>query len=201
MLVRNRDHVPEELEGLEKALSDTYFCNFSMFQSVPDAWAVDQLFPICPIHRLNEEPTRRATLADITCDSDGKIDSFIDLRDVKHVLELHPKTDGQDYYLGIFLVGAYQEILGDLHNLFGDTNTVHVQLSPEGDYDVKEVVAGDTVSEVLAFVDYSPSDLLGRLRNSAEQALRKKLMTIEESRTLINRFRQGMIGYTYLDRE
>jgi arginine decarboxylase len=199
--VRNREHVPEELEGLEKALSDTYFCNFSMFQSVPDAWAVDQLFPICPIHRLNEEPTRRATLADITCDSDGKIDSFIDLRDVKHVLELHPKNDGQDYYLGVFLVGAYQEILGDLHNLFGDTNTVHVQLSPDGDYDVKEVVAGDTVSEVLQYVDYSPSDLLGRMRNNVESALRRKLMTIEESRTLINRFRQGMIGYTYLDRE
>ena len=193
--------MPEELEGLEKALSDTYFCNFSMFQSVPDAWAVDQLFPICPIHRLNEEPTRRATLADITCDSDGKIDSFIDLRDVKHVLELHPKHEDQDYYLGIFLVGAYQEILGDLHNLFGDTNTVHVQLSADGDYDVKDVVAGDTVSEVLAYVDYSPSDLLGRLRNSVEQALRKKLMTIEESRTLINRFRQGMVGYTYLDKE
>jgi arginine decarboxylase len=202
MMISSRQaHVPEELEGLEKALSDTYFCNFSMFQSVPDSWAVDQLFPICPIHRLNEEPTRRATLADITCDSDGKIDSFIDLRDVKHVLELHPKNEGQDYYLGIFLVGAYQEILGDLHNLFGDTNTVHVQLSPEGDYDVKEVVAGDTVSEVLQFVDYSPSDLLGRMRNNVEQALRKKLMTIEESRTLINRFRQGMIGYTYLDRE
>ncbi|CAN5446729.1 biosynthetic arginine decarboxylase [soil metagenome] len=201
MLVGRQAHIPEELEGLEKALSDTYFCNFSMFQSVPDAWAVDQLFPICPIHRLNEEPTRRATLADITCDSDGKIDSFIDLRDVKHVLELHPKIEKQDYYLGIFLVGAYQEILGDLHNLFGDTNTVHVQLSPEGDYDVKEVVAGDTVSEVLQFVDYSPSDLLGRMRNNVEQALRKKLMTIEESRTLINRFRQGMIGYTYLDRE
>ena len=200
-LSRGMSHMPEELEGLEKALSDTYFCNFSMFQSVPDAWAVDQLFPICPIHRLNEEPTHRATLADITCDSDGKIDSFIDLRDVKHVLELHPKADGQDYFLGIFLVGAYQEILGDLHNLFGDTNTVHVQLSEEGDYDVKEVVAGDTVSEVLQFVDYSPSDLLGRLRNSVETALRKKLMTIEESRTLINRFRQGMIGYTYLDRE
>ena len=199
-LSRNMAHVPEELEGLEKALSDTYFCNFSMFQSVPDSWAVDQLFPICPIHRLTEEPTRRATLADITCDSDGKIDSFIDLRDVKHVLELHKKGD-QDYFLGIFLVGAYQEILGDLHNLFGDTNTVHVQLSPEGDYDVKEVVAGDTVSEVLSFVDYSPSDLLGRLRGKVESALRRKLMTIEESRTLINRFRQGMIGYTYLDRE
>src|SRR5512143_7414 len=201
MLVRNRDHVPEELEGLEKALSDTYFCNFSMFQSVPDAWAVDQLFPICPIHRLNEEPTRRATLADITCDSDGKIDSFIDLRDVKHVLELHDKPEGQDYYLGIFLVGAYQEILGDLHNLFGDTNTVHVSLNSEGEYDVKDVVAGDTVSEVLSYVDYSSSDLLGRLRNNVEGALRRKLLTIEESRTLINRFRQGMIGYTYLDKE
>ena len=201
MLCRNAPHMPEELEGLEKALSDTYFCNFSMFQSLPDAWAVDQLFPISPIHRLNEEPTRRATLADITCDSDGKIDSFIDLRDVKHVLELHPKEEGQDYYLGMFLVGAYQEILGDLHNLFGDTNTVHVQLGPDGDYDVKDVVAGDTVSEVLAFVDYSPSDLLGRLRANVEIALRKKLITIDESRALINRFRQGMIGYTYLDKE
>src|SRR5690606_26328176 len=170
MISRNQAHVPEELEGLEKALSDTYFCNFSMFQSVPDAWAVDQLFPICPIHRLTEEPTRRATLADITCDSDGKIDSFIDLRDVKHVLELHPKQDGQEYYLGIFLVGAYQEILGDLHNLFGDTHTVHVQLSPDCDYDVKEVVAGDTVGEVLQFVDYSPTDLLNRMRNNVELA-------------------------------
>src|SRR5512146_274888 len=200
MISRNQAHVPEELEGLEKALSDTYFCNFSMFQSVPDAWAVDQLFPICPIHRLTEEPTRRATLADITCDSDGKIDSFIDLRDVKHVLELHPKN-GADYYLGIFLVGAYQEILGDMHNLFGDTNTVHVSLGPDGDYDVKDVVAGDTVSEVLSYVDYSPSDLLGKMRNNVEVALRKKLITIEESRQLINRFREGMIGYTYLAKE
>ena len=157
LVAQPRRTCPRSSRASRRRSADTYFCNFSMFQSVPDAWAVDQLFPICPIHRLNEEPTRRATLADITCDSDGKIDSFIDLRDVKHVLELHPKPDGQDYYLGIFLVGAYQEILGDLHNLFGDTNTVHVQLSPEGDYDVKEVVAGDTVSEVLQFVDYSPS--------------------------------------------
>jgi arginine decarboxylase len=200
-MVRNQAHVPEELEGLEKALSDTYFCNFSMFQSLPDAWAVDQLFPICPIHRLDEEPTQRATLADITCDSDGKLDSFIDLRDVKHVLELHGKPEHENYYLGIFLVGAYQEILGDLHNLFGDTNTVHVSLNDEGEYDVKDVVAGDTVSEVLSYVDYSPSDLLGRLRSNVEAALRKKLLTIEESRQLINRFRQGMIGYTYLDQE
>jgi arginine decarboxylase len=175
--------------------------NFSMFQSVPDSWAVDQLFPIVPIHRLNEEPTRRATLADITCDSDGKIDSFIDLRDVKHTLELHPRAEGEDYYLGIFLVGAYQEILGDLHNLFGDTNTVHVSLSADGHYEIKDVVAGDTVAEVLRYVDYEPSELLSRLRNNVEVALRKKLITLEESRTLINRFRQGMISYTYLEKD
>jgi arginine decarboxylase len=200
-IVRNLPHVPEEFEGLEKTLSDTYFCNFSMFQSVPDSWAVDQLFPIVPIHRLNEEPTRRATLADITCDSDGKIDSFIDLRDVKHTLELHPRDEGEDYYLGIFLVGAYQEILGDLHNLFGDTNTVHVSMSADGHYDIKDVVAGDTVAEVLRYVDYEPSELLSRLRANVEVALRKKLITIEESRTLINRFRQGMISYTYLEKD
>ena len=199
LMARQLPHMPEELEGLEKALSDTYFCNFSMFQSLPDAWAVDQLFPITPLHRLTEEPTQRATLADITCDSDGKIDSFIDLRDVKHVLELHP-VNGEDYYLGIFLVGAYQEILGDMHNLFGDTNTVHVMLNSDGDYDVKDVVAGDTVSEVLSYVDYNPTDLLGRLRSTVEAALRKKIITIEESRTLINQFRQGLIGYTYLAR-
>src|SRR2546421_5321721 len=127
--VAESDEVPEELEHLEKALSDTYFLNFSVFQSLPDSWAIDQLFPILPIHRLNEEPSRRAVLADITCDSDGKIDNFIDRRDVKHVLELHPLT-GEDYHLGIFLVGAYQEILGDLHNLFGDTNTIHVSTLP-----------------------------------------------------------------------
>jgi len=200
LLTRGLAHMPEELEGLEKALSDTYFCNFSMFQSLPDAWAVDQLFPIAPIHRLNEEPTNRATLADITCDSDGKIDAFIDLRDVKNVLELHPQVENQEYYLGIFLVGAYQEILGDMHNLFGDTNTGHVILNREGDYEVKDVVAGDTVSEVLAYVDYNPTDLIGRLRNNVEIALRKKLITIEESKRLIDQFRRGLIGYTYLDK-
>jgi arginine decarboxylase len=200
-IVRALPHVPEEFDGLEKTLSDTYFCNFSMFQSVPDSWAVDQLFPIVPIHRLNEEPTRRATLADITCDSDGKIDAFIDLRDVKHVLELHDRAEGEDYYLGIFLVGAYQEILGDLHNLFGDTNTVHVSLSADGHYEIKDVVAGDTVAEVLRYVDYEPSELLSRLRNNVEVALRKKLISLEESRQLINRFRQGMMSYTYLEKE
>jgi len=197
----NRDEFEDILADLDAVQVDRYFCNFSLFQSLPDSWAIDQLFPIMPIHRLNEEPTRRGTLQDITCDSDGKIDRFVGEKDGDPSLALHDWRDGEPYILGVFLTGAYQEILGDLHNLFGDTNTVHVQLSEDGDYDVKEVVAGDTVSEVLQFVDYSPSDLLGRMRSNVEGALRKKLMTIEESRTLINRFRQGMIGYTYLDRE
>ncbi len=197
-IVRSLPHVPEELEGLEKTLSDTYFCNFSMFQSLPDAWAVDQLFPIMPIHRLNEEPVNRGILADITCDSDGKIDQFIDLRDVKKALELHP-PDGGDYYLGIFLVGAYQEILGDMHNLFGDTNTVHVTLGENGAYFIDEVVAGDTVSEVLRYVDYSPSDLLKRLRSHVEAALRTGRITLDESKQLISRFQNGLSAYTYLD--
>ena len=155
--------MPEELEGLERALADTYFCNFSIFQSLPDSWAIDQLFPIMPIHRLNEEPTRRGVLADITCDSDGKIDHFIDRRDVKDVLELHP-VSGDDYYLGIFLVGAYQEILGDLHNLFGDTNTVHVSLGEEGGYHIDHVLAGDTVADVLKYVSYDRDDLVASVR-------------------------------------
>jgi arginine decarboxylase len=198
-IVRELDHIPEELEGLEKALSDTYFCNFSMFQSLPDSWAIDQLFPIVPIHRLNEAPTRRAVLADITCDSDGKIDQFIDLHDVKHVLELHPVPTGQDYYLGMFLVGAYQEILGDLHNLFGDTNTVHVSLDEATGYKIDHVVTGDTVTDVLHYVSYSKDDLVSRVRRAAENAMRQKRMTIEESRQLLRMFEGGLAGYTYLE--
>jgi len=199
-IVRELDHVPEELEGLEKALSDTYFCNFSMFQSLPDSWAIDQLFPIVPIHRLNEAPTRRAVLADITCDSDGKIDNFIDMHDVKHVLELHPYDAKQEYYLGMFLVGAYQEILGDLHNLFGDTNTVHVSLG-EGGYRIDHVVAGDTVTDVLKYVSYSKEDLMARVRRAAEVAVRQKRMTIEETRQLLKMYDEGLAGYTYLERD
>ncbi len=199
--VRELDDIPEELAALERMLSDTYFCNFSMFQSLPDSWAVDQLFPIVPIHRLNEEPLRRAVLADITCDSDGKIDQFIDKRDVKHVLELHPKEDGQDYYLGIFLVGAYQEILGDLHNLFGDTNTVHVSLGPNASYHINHVVAGDTVTDVLQYVSYTREGLIARTRQAVETALRSKKLSIEESRDFLRLYEQGLSGYTYLERE
>jgi arginine decarboxylase len=199
-IVRELPQVPEDLEGLERALSDTYFCNFSMFQSVPDSWAVDQLFPIMPIHRLNEEPTRVGVLADITCDSDGKIDHFIDRRDVKPVLELHPLT-GEDYYIGIFMVGAYQEILGDLHNLFGDTNTVHVVSAPGGGYHIEHVIPGDTVTDVLKYVGHSREDLTARIRRAAEIALRNRRMTLDESRALLRLYEQGLSGYTYLERE
>jgi arginine decarboxylase len=198
-ITREMDHAPEELEGLEKALSDTYFCNFSVFQSLPDSWAVDQLFPIVPIHRLNEEPSRRAVLADITCDSDGKLDRFIDLHDVKSVLELHPFEHGKDYHIGIFLVGAYQEILGDLHNLFGDTNTVHVALEDGGGYRIEHVYTGDTVTDALKYVAYTKEDLVARVRRFAEQALKAKRMTLEESRHLLKMYEEGLAGYTYLE--
>ncbi len=190
----------EELAGLERALSDTYFCNFSVFQSLPDSWAIDQLFPVMPIHRLGEEPVRRAVLADITCDSDGKIEQFIARRDVKDVLELHP-IRGEDYYIGIFLVGAYQEILGDLHNLFGDTNDVQVTIPESGGYIIDHVAPGDTVTEVLRYVSYNRDDLVARLRRSAEQALRAGKITLDESRYLLRSYEEGLAGYTYLERD
>ena len=199
-LVRDMRDVPEEFEGLERTLSDTYFCNFSMFQSLPDIWAIDQLFPIMPIHRHTEEPTRRAVLADITCDSDGKIDHFIDRRDIKNVLELHPPMPGDEYYLGVFLAGAYQEILGDLHNLFGDTNTVHVSLAPGGGYQIEHVVTGDTVTDVLKYVSYAREDLVARVRRFAEQAVRASGMSLEETRSLLRMYEEGLSGYTYLER-
>jgi len=198
--VAELDEVPEELEHLEKVLSDTYFLNFSVFQSLPDSWAIDQLFPILPIHRLNEEPSRRAVLADITCDSDGKIDRFIDRRDVRDVLELH-LLNGQDYFLGIFLVGAYQEILGDLHNLFGDTNDVQVSLGESGGYFIDHVLQGDTVTEVLRYVSYTREGLIERMRRSAETALRSGKITLDDSRALLRAYEEGLAGYTYLERE
>lgn len=199
-LAKEMDEVPEELEHLEKTLSDTYFCNFSVFQSLPDSWAIDHLFPVMPIHRLNEEPTRRAVLADITCDSDGKIEHFIDRRDVKDVLELHG-VNGEDYHIGIFLVGAYQEILGDLHNLFGDTNDVQVSLGEGGGYVIEHVEPGDTVTEVLKYVSYNKEDLVAKLRRATEVALRTGKMTLEESRYMLRAYEEGLSGYTYLERD
>jgi arginine decarboxylase len=197
-IVRELDYVPEELHSLEHLLSDTYFCNFSIFQSMPDSWAVKQLFPIMPIHRLNEPPTRRAVLGDITCDSDGKIDQFIDLRDVRNTLELHP-YDGKPYYLGAFLLGAYQEILGDLHNLFGDTNAVHVSLDEDGEVNLDTVIKGDTVREVLHYVQYSADELASRMRKDVERAVRSGKISLDESRQLLAFYESGLEGYTYLE--
>jgi arginine decarboxylase len=202
-LAQRMDEPPEELRDLAGRLADTYFCNFSVFQSVPDFWAIDQLFPVLPIHRLEEEPTRRGVLADITCDSDGKIDRFIDRAEGKGDLELHPFT-GEPYYLGAFLVGAYQEILGDLHNLFGDTNEILVSLDPDagpGGYRIEEVVAGDSVTDVLRYVSYSRRDLMARVRRASEAALRARRMTLEESRHLLEMYEKGLAGYTYLERD
>jgi arginine decarboxylase len=201
-MVRESTHVPDELEGLEKAMSDTFFCNFSVFQSLPDSWAVEQLFPVCPIHRLNEKPLRRGILADITCDSDGEISRFVDLKDVKDVLELHEPKPGQDYHLGIFLVGAYQEILGDMHNLFGDTNEVHVSVGPPpAGYKIEHVVTGDTIDEVLKYVGFEKKDLLARVRRAAEAAVREGRLTFEDSKNLMRVYENGLSGYTYLERE
>lgn len=195
-IVRDLAYVPDELEGLEKQLSDTYYCNFSLFQSLPDHWAVRQLFPTLPIHRLNKAPSRRAVLADLTCDSDGKMDEFIDLRDVKHFLELHP-LNGESYLIGSFLTGAYQEILGDLHNLFGDTDAVHVRIAGDS-YTVEHVVEGDSVAEVLSYVQYNKDDLVSRVRRAAEAALREKRLTIAESGRFMKRYEEALEGYTYL---
>jgi arginine decarboxylase len=198
-VIRDLDYVPDDLEGLQKGLADTYYGNFSVFQSAPDHWAVKQLFPIMPLHKLAERPTRRGVIADLTCDSDGKMDQFIDLRDVKSALELHP-FDGSPYFLGVFLVGAYQEILGDLHNLFGDTNAVHIALDENG-YRIDHVVEGDSVSAVLGYVQYSKQFLMDRVRQANEEALRRGLLTFEESALLIRRYEEGLAGYTYLEEE
>ncbi len=227
-IARTQDYVPDDLEDLEKTMASIYYVNLSVFQSVPDAWAIDQLFPIMPIHRLDEEPTRRGILADLTCDSDGKIDQFIDLRDVKSVLELHPLQEvGENknaldiggegknsvslnqtpriptpkshkpYYLGLFLAGAYQEIMGNLHNLFGDTNAVHIQLTPRG-YEIEHVVKGDTMTEVLGYVQYDAEDLVESIRRRTEQALQENRITLEESQLLLNHYEQSLSRYTYL---
>jgi arginine decarboxylase len=195
-IVRELSYVPDELEGLERQLSDTYYCNFSIFQSIPDHWAVKQLFPTMPIHRLNRRPKRRAIVADLTCDSDGKIDQFIDLRDVKDVLELH-NPDGDEYLLATFLVGAYQEILGDLHNLFGDTDAVHVRYDGD-DYRVEHVVEGDTVTQALSYVQYSKDRLVARVRRAVEVALRERRLTMAESGRFMKRYLEALEGYTYL---
>ncbi len=195
---RELEFFPEELEGLDGMLSDTYFCNFSLFQSMPDSWAVKQLFPIMPIHRLDEPPTRHAVLGDISCDSDGKVDQFIDRRDVKKTLPLHAFSNNS-YILGAFLLGAYQEILGDLHNLFGDTNAVHVSLDEKGEVVLETVIQGDTVREVLNYVQYSAQALIDEFRKDVEMAVREQRIGYEESGRLLRFYEEGLQGYTYLE--
>ncbi|HEX7011137.1 MAG TPA: biosynthetic arginine decarboxylase [Steroidobacteraceae bacterium] len=196
---RKLTRVPEELEELELILSDTYFCNFSVFQSLPDSWAIGQLFPIMPIHRLNERPTRNAVLADITCDSDGKIDRFVSQRDVKRTLELHELKPGEEYYLAAFLVGAYQETLGDLHNLFGDTHVVHIRLHDQGGWWIEEIVKGDTASKVLSYMQYDVDRLFPQFSRDCERAAREGRMTVAESQALRRFYESELNGYTYLE--
>ena len=196
---RRLEQLPEELEGLESILSDTYFCNFSVFQSLPDSWAIDQLFPIMPIHRLDERPSRTGVLADITCDSDGKIDHFVSLRDVKRTLELHELRPGEKYYLAVFLVGAYQETLGDLHNLFGDTHVVHVRLHDEGGWWIEEIVKGDTANKVLEYMEYDVAELYPALARDCERAIRDGRMTIAQSQALKRFYESELDGYAYLE--
>ena len=196
-LVRDEEYVPDDLEELETIMASIYYVNMSVFQSAPDTWAIDQLFPIAPIHRLHEEPTCRATLADLTCDSDGKINQFIDLRDVKSVLQLHPLKPGEPYYLGMFLNGAYQEIMGSLHNLFGDTNAVHIHMTPKG-YQVEHIVKGDSMTEVLGYVQYDVEDLVENLRKRSEHALQEGKITLAESQMLLQNYERSLSGYTYL---
>lgn len=195
--VREMEDPPEEFESLEVMLSDMYFCNCSIFQSMPDHWAIDQTFPILPIHRLEEKPTCRGILADITCDSDGKIDKFIGASESEHTLALHPYT-GADYYIAACMVGAYQETLGDLHNLFGDTNAVHVRLDDDGGYAIEEVVEGDTVREVLSYVQYDPDELRRKFTKSVEKAVRENRLNLDEARVLRRFYEKGLAGSTYL---
>jgi arginine decarboxylase len=196
---REMPNVPEELQDLESNLSDTYFCNLSIFQSLPDIWAINQIFPVMPVHRLNERPTRQATLADITCDSDGRIDRFVDRRDIKRTLELHPIDDGEEYYLAAFLVGAYQETLGDLHNLFGDTHVVHIRLDENGHWWIDQIVEGDTVREVLQYVQYDVTRLHQEIRRECERAVRANHLSVAESQELLKAYESGLAGYTYLE--
>jgi arginine decarboxylase len=197
-LAKHLKHIPEELRGLDKLLADKYFCNFSLFQSLPDSWAIDQLFPIVPIQRLNERPTRNATLQDITCDSDGKIANFVTSRHNSQVLPVHTIKKNDDYYLGVFLVGAYQEILGDMHNLFGDTNAVHISVK-DGHYHIDQIFDGETVEEVLDYVQYNPKKLVRQLEIWVTKSVKQGKISLEEGKEFLNNYRSGLYGYTYLE--
>jgi arginine decarboxylase len=191
-------HPPEEMKNLGKLLSDKYFCNFSLFQSLPDMWAIDQLFPIMPIHRLDERPMREATLQDITCDSDGKIDKFIGTKDFTSNLPLHDFKENQPYYLAVFMVGAYQEILGDLHNLFGDTNAVHVTVDGDG-YSIDQIIDGESVADVLDYVQFSAKKLVRTMETWVSNSVKEGRISVAEGKEFLTIYRSGLYGYTYLE--
>ena len=197
-LSKSLKHMPEELKRLDKILADKYFCNFSLFQSLPDSWAIDQLFPIMPIQRLDERPTRNATLQDITCDSDGKIANFVTNRNISSVLPVHTQKKNEDYYLGVFLIGAYQEILGDMHNLFGDTNAVHISVKDNG-YHIDQIFDGETVEEVLDYVQYNPKKLVRQLETWVTKSVKQGRISLEEGKEFLSNYRSGLYGYTYLE--
>ncbi len=197
-LAKSLKHMPDELKNLDKLLADKYFCNFSLFQSLPDSWAIDQLFPIMPIQRLDERPTRNATLQDITCDSDGKVANFVTNRNVSHVLPVHTPRKNEDYYLGVFLVGAYQEILGDMHNLFGDTNAVHISVK-DNKYHIDQIFDGETVEEVLDYVQYNPKRLVRQLEIWVTKSVKQGKISLEEGKEFLSNYRSGLYGYTYLE--
>lgn len=198
-IAKTMKHVPEELR-ISKMLPDKYFCNFSLFQSLPDSWAIDQMFPIMPISRLDEKPTRTATIQDVTCDSDGKINCFISSHGFSNALPIHPIKNGESYYLGVFLVGAYQEILGDMHNLFGDTNTVHVSVHKDG-YEIEQIIDGETVAEVLDYVQYNPKKLVRNVKTWVTRSMKSGKITPEEGREFLSNYRSGLYGYTYLEKD
>ncbi len=191
-------HAPDEFRQLSKLLADKYFCNFSLFQSLPDSWAIDQIFPIMPIQRLDDRPDRSATLQDITCDSDGKVDNFISTRNVAHYLPVHSLKGKEPYYMGVFLVGAYQEILGDMHNLFGDTNAVHISVNEKG-YNIEQIIDGETVAEVLDYVQYNPKKLVRTLETWVTSSVKNGRISVEEGKEFLSNYRSGLYGYTYLE--
>lgn len=199
-LARNMKHPPEELRKAARMLPEKYFCNFSLFQSLPDSWAIDQMFPIMPIARLDEKPNHQCTIQDMTCDSDGKISHFVAPQGSSYCLNVHGLKPNEPYYLGVFLVGAYQEILGDLHNLFGDTNAVHISLTKDG-YEIDQVIDGEAVADVLDYVEYNPKKLVRNLETWVTACMKRGAITPEEGRQFLNNYRAGLYGSTYLERD
>ena len=197
-LTRGMKHIPDELRGLDKLLADKYFCNFSLFQSLPDCWGIDQLFPIMPIQRLDERPSRNCTLQDITCDSDGKISNFVAGGTLSNVLPVHALRKNEPYYIGVFLVGAYQEILGDMHNLFGDTNAAHISVRDET-YHIDQIIDGETVEEVLEYVQYNPKKLVRQIEQWVTKSVKESKLSLDEGKEFLSNYRSGLYGYTYLE--